>query len=127
MPTSGPDRPRIARSQGMLGADIVPDGAGVWRIERILPGEPSDPRARSPLMAPGVAAAPGDAIVAVDGHPVDPRWGPAEHLADAAGKPVALTIETRRRRTADRRRHPARRRDAAALPGVGRRTGGVHA
>ena len=88
-----PRPPENARSQGMLGADIVPDGSGVWRIERILPGEPSDPRARSPLTAPGVAAAPGDAIVAVDGHPVDPRWGPAEHLADAAGKPVALTIE----------------------------------
>ncbi len=85
--------PENARSQGMLGADIVPDGSGVWRIERILPGEPSDPRARSPLTAPGVAAAPGDAIVAVDGHPVDPRWGPAQHLTDAAGKPVALTIE----------------------------------
>ena len=45
-------------------------------------------------MAPGVAVAPGDAIVAVDGRPVDPRWGPAEHLADTAGKPVALTIES---------------------------------
>ena len=85
--------PENARTQGMLGADIVPDEAGVWRIERILPGEPSDPRARSPLMSPGVAAATGDAIVAVDGHPVDARWGPAQHLADAAGKPVALTIE----------------------------------
>jgi tricorn protease len=86
--------PEDARTQGMLGADVVPDGAGVWRIARILPGEPSDPRARSPLAAPGVAAAPGDAIIAVDGHPVDPRWGPAEHLADAAGNPVALTIES---------------------------------
>ena len=71
-----------------------PRRRGVWRIERILPGEPSDPRARSPLMAPGVATAPGDAIVAVDGRPVAPRWGPAEHLADTAGKPVAVTIES---------------------------------
>ena len=89
-----PRPPANARNQGMLGADIVPDAAGVWRIERILPGEPSDPRARSPLMAPGVAAAPGDAIVAVNGRPVAPRWGPAEHLADTAGKPVAVTIES---------------------------------
>jgi tricorn protease len=82
-----------ARSQGMLGADVVPDRTGTWRVERVLAGEPSDPRARSPLTAPGVAVSPGEAIVAVDGRPVDPRWGPAEHLADSAGKPVALTIE----------------------------------
>jgi tricorn protease len=84
--------PENQRSQGMLGADLAPDGDGRWRVQRILPGEPSDPRARSPLMAPGVAIASGDAIVAVDGRPVDP-WGPAALLADTADKPVALTVE----------------------------------
>jgi tricorn protease len=86
--------PENARSQGMLGAELTPDGDGRWRVQRILPGEPSDPRARSPLTAPGVAMTAGDAIVAVDGRPVDPRWGPAALLSDTAGKPVALTIET---------------------------------
>ena len=85
--------PDKVRTQGMLGADIVPDSANTWRIERVLPGEPSDPRARSPLMAPGVGVNAGDAIVAVNGYPVDPRWGPAEHLADTAGRPVALTVQ----------------------------------
>jgi tricorn protease len=86
--------PEDARTQGMLGADLAPDADGRWQVQRILPGEPSDPRARSPLLAPGVAIGVGDAIVAVDGRPVEPQWGPGALLADTAGKPVALTIET---------------------------------
>ena len=39
--------------------------------ELVLPGDPSDPRARSPLTAPGVAVTIGDIVLAVDGHPVD--------------------------------------------------------
>ncbi len=58
---------------------------GAWRIARILPGESSVIGARSPLAAPGVAAAPGDLIVAVDGRPVDPDLGPNTLLAGTAG------------------------------------------
>ena len=95
--------------------------------QRILPGEPSDPRARSPLMAPGVAVAPGDAIVAVDGRAGGPALGSGRALlADTAGKPVAADGRERRRGTPDRRRHAARRRDPAALPSVGQRPAGVH-
>ena len=57
---------------GQLGADISRDGSGKWIVDRVLPGESSDPRARSPLAAPGVAVRPGDEVVAVDGQPVDP-------------------------------------------------------
>ena len=39
---------------GQLGADISRDGSGRWIVDRVLPGESSDPRARSPLAAPGV-------------------------------------------------------------------------
>src|SRR6185437_6188449 len=64
---SPPGRPSdTARQQGLLGADLVSDG-GTWRVARVLPGESSDPRARSPLSAPGVAVQAGDALVAVDG------------------------------------------------------------
>ncbi|WP_405365822.1 PDZ domain-containing protein [Kitasatospora sp. NBC_00039] len=80
-----------ARRQGKLGADLVKDG-DVWRIARILPGESSDPRARSPLAAPGAAVRPGDAILAVNGRPVDPVTGPAPLLAGTAGQPVELTV-----------------------------------
>src|SRR6202012_2853292 len=33
-------------------------------------------------------------LVAVDGQPVDPVYGPAPLLADAAGKPVELTVRS---------------------------------
>ena len=81
------------RRLGLLGADLVPTEEG-WRIERILPGESSDPGARSPLLAAGVGARPGDLVVAVDGAPVDPVAGPARHLVGAADKPVELTLRT---------------------------------
>ncbi|MGC0311901.1 S41 family peptidase [Kitasatospora acidiphila] len=80
-----------SRPQGLLGADLERDG-DVWRIARILPGESSDPRARSPLAQPGVAIRPGDALLAVDGRPVDPVTGPAPLLAGTAGQPVELTV-----------------------------------
>ena len=75
---------------GQLGADISRDAAGRWVVDRVLPGESSDPRAGSPLAAPGVAVGPGDELVAVDGQPVDPRRGPWPLLAGTAGKPVEL-------------------------------------
>jgi tricorn protease len=80
---------------GQLGADISRDAAGRWVVDRVLPGESSDPRARSPLEAPGVAAGPGDELVAVDGQPVDPRRGPWPLLAGTAGKPVELVLRPR--------------------------------
>jgi tricorn protease len=81
-----------ARRIGLLGADLAPDGDGVWRVTRILPGESSDPRARSPLRAPGVAVRAGDAILAVDGRPVPAESGPGPLLAGTADKPVELRI-----------------------------------
>ena len=78
---------------GQLGADISRDAAGRWVVDRVLPGESSDPRARSPLAAPGVAVGPGDELVAVDGQPVDPRRGPWPLLAGTAGKPVELVLQ----------------------------------
>jgi tricorn protease len=81
-----------AFAQGLLGADIERTEDGTWRIARILPGESSVIGARSPLAAPGVAAAPGDLVVAVDGRPVDPDLGPNALLVGKAGQPVELTL-----------------------------------
>ena len=115
-PAAGGD-PALA--QGLLGADVERAEDGTWRIARILPGESSVIGARSPLAAPGVAAAPGDLIVAVDGRPVDPDLGPNALLAGKADKPVELTL---RRDGAGRRavvvplasEHPARYYDLVA-------------
>jgi tricorn protease len=80
---------------GQLGADISRNVDGRWVVDRVLPGESSDPQAYSPLEAPGVAVGPGDELVAVDGQPVDPRRGPWPLLAGTAGKPVELTVLAR--------------------------------
>ncbi|MDI3406371.1 S41 family peptidase [Streptomyces cavernicola] len=78
--------------QGLLGADISRHEDGSWRVDRVLASETSDPHARSPLAAPGVAVRPGDALLAVDGRPVDPVTGPGPLLVGAAGRPVELTV-----------------------------------
>ncbi|MDN5724589.1 MAG: PDZ domain-containing protein [Propionibacteriales bacterium] len=87
------------RKLGLLGVDLARTTDG-WAIARVLPGESSDPDARSPLRAAGVDAQPGDLVVAVDGQPVDETFGPAAGLVGAAEKPVELTL---RRKGTDRR------------------------
>ncbi|MET8407177.1 S41 family peptidase [Streptomyces sp. NPDC005195] len=90
--TPGGGRSGGDRAQGLLGADISRHEDGSWRIDRILPSETSDPDARAPLAAPGVAVRAGDAIVQVGGQPVDPVAGPGPLLVGTAGKPVELTV-----------------------------------
>ena len=114
---NAPTQPAV----GQLGADLSRDPAGRWVVDRVLPGESSDPRARSPLAAPGVAVRPGDELVAVDGQPVDPVRGPWPLLAGTAGQPVELTVRPGVRRAAPGRRRAAAQRAAAALPGLGGR------
>jgi tricorn protease len=87
-PGGRPDPPPV----GHLGADLAQAADGSWQVARILPGESSDPRARSPLTAPGAAVAPGATLLAVDGQPVDPAAGPGPLLVGAARKPVELTV-----------------------------------
>ncbi len=79
---------------GLLGADLERGENGSWRIARVLPGESSDPRARSPLAAPGVVVRPGDGLLAVDGQAVNPVTGPGPLLVGAAGVPVELTVSS---------------------------------
>jgi tricorn protease len=81
-----------AQAVGLLGADLEADDAGAWRIVRVVPGDSSDPRARSPLAAPGTGIGEGDVVLAVDGQQVDPQAGPGPLLAGSAGKPAELTI-----------------------------------
>jgi tricorn protease len=85
------DGPADADLVGLLGADLAHDGDGRWTVARVLPGESSDPRARSPLATPGARIGPGDALLAVDGQLLDGA-GPARLLVGAAGKAVELTI-----------------------------------
>lgn len=75
----------------LLGADVV-EQDGRWVIERILPGDSSDPDARSPLLAPGVAAREGDAIVRIDGREVGAD-GIAPLLLGSGDRPTELVLE----------------------------------
>jgi tricorn protease len=82
------------RRQGLLGADLGFSG-DAWRIRRIVPGDPSNRKARSPLLAPGVDARAGDVIVAVDGQRTSRTVSPLSLLVGTAGKPVELTLRPR--------------------------------
>ncbi|MFC8566741.1 S41 family peptidase [Streptomyces sp. NPDC057245] len=77
------------RRQGLLGANFVcRDGS--WLVKRILPGDSSDSRARSPLAGTGIRE--GAVLTHVDGRPVDPVAGPSPLLAGAGGTTVELTF-----------------------------------
>ncbi|PRH75710.1 peptidase S41, partial [Streptomyces solincola] len=82
--------PHYQRAQGLLGANFVPH-EGRWLVKRILPGESSDSKARSPLAGTGIRD--GSALTHVDGRPVDPVTGPYPLLAGAGGTSVELTFE----------------------------------
>lgn len=61
------------RWQGLLGANFVRRD-GSWTLKRILPGDSSDSKARSPLAGTGIRE--GAVLTHVDGRPVDPVTGP---------------------------------------------------
>jgi tricorn protease len=81
--------PHYQRRQGLLGANFVRRDAG-WALRRILPGDSSDSRARSPLAGTGIRE--GSVLTHVDGRPVDPVTGPYPLLAGAGGTTVELTF-----------------------------------
>ncbi|MEU4882482.1 S41 family peptidase [Streptomyces althioticus] len=81
--------PHYQRRQGLLGANLVHREAG-WTVRRILPGDSSDSRARSPLAGAGIRE--GAVLTHVDGRPVDPVAGPYPLLAAAGGTTVELTF-----------------------------------
>lgn len=89
MPKPAKPDPRLAPA--FLGADLEHDGER-WRLGRIVAGDSSASKARSPLTAPGVGLVRGDALLAVNGRAIDER-GPAPLLRGLGGKPVELSVE----------------------------------
>ncbi|MGW1715087.1 S41 family peptidase [Streptomyces sp. NPDC002156] len=81
--------PHYQRRQGLLGANFVRREGG-WMLDRILPGDSSDSKARSPLAGSGIRE--GALLTHVDGRPVDPVTGPFPLLAGAGGTTVELTF-----------------------------------
>lgn len=81
--------PHYQRLQGLLGANLVRRDDG-WTVRRILPGDSSDSKARSPLAGTGIRE--GAVLTHVDGRDVDPVTGPYPLLAGAGGTTVELTF-----------------------------------
>ncbi|MFJ9706212.1 S41 family peptidase [Streptomyces sp. NPDC101234] len=81
--------PHYQRLQGLLGANFVHRDGG-WTVQRILPGDSSDSKARSPLAGTGIRE--GAVLTHVDGRPVDPLTGPYPLLAGAGSTTVELTF-----------------------------------
>ncbi|MGW0814166.1 S41 family peptidase [Streptomyces viridiviolaceus] len=77
------------RWQGLLGANFT-CREGRWTVRRILPGDSSDSKARSPLAGMGIRE--GAVLTHVEGRPVDPVSGPYPLLAGAGGTTVELTF-----------------------------------
>ncbi|MFE8993315.1 S41 family peptidase [Streptomyces collinus] len=82
--------PHYQRRQGLLGANFVRRDSG-WAVKRILLGDSSDSKARSPLAGSGIRE--GAVLTHVDGRPVDPDAGPYPLLAGAGGTTVELTFD----------------------------------
>ncbi|WP_181767761.1 S41 family peptidase, partial [Streptomyces albidus (ex Kaewkla and Franco 2022)] len=78
------------RPIGLLGANLARTSSGEWHIQRILPGDSSDAKARSPLAGTGVRD--GAVLSHIDGRPVDPAAGPWPLLTAAGGTTVELTV-----------------------------------
>lgn len=92
--------PHYQRAMGLLGANLVcRDGS--WMVKRILPGDSSDSKARSPLAGAGIRE--GAVLTHIDGRPVDPVTGPFPLLAAAGGTTVELTFKAAEREGRSRR------------------------
>jgi len=86
--------PRI--KTGMLGAEISRDAAsGFFRIEKILPGASWSSKLRSPLTDPGIKAAAGEYIVAIDGVPTNTVKDMYALLVGKAGVPTEISLNTK--------------------------------
>ena len=91
----GDDPPRVTRTDGgLLGAEIVADASGYFKITKILPGENWQESFRSPLTEPGVRAKVGDYIIAVDGRSTRGVKNFYELLEGKAQRVVTLSLSS---------------------------------
>ena len=76
---------------GLLGADFAVEN-NQYRIKKIYHGDRWNPFLVAPLATAGVDVAEGDAILAVNGHPLDGSINIFSLLEGTSGKQVALTV-----------------------------------
>jgi tricorn protease len=76
---------------GLLGADFKVEN-NQYRIQKIYHGDRWNPFLAAPLATAGVDVAEGDAILAINGHPLDASVNIFSLLEGTAGKQVSLTV-----------------------------------
>jgi tricorn protease len=92
--SGGEYRPHPNYHQGFLGVDWRFDGdKGVYRIAHIVRGDPWNPKETSPLLAPGVDAKVGDAVLAINGQRLTPEQGPQHSLVNQAEMEVQILLQ----------------------------------
>ncbi|MEO7002889.1 MAG: PDZ domain-containing protein, partial [Ktedonobacterales bacterium] len=80
--------------QGSLGVDWRFDAdSGRYTVTRIVRGDPWRTDWTSPLLAPGVNVAVGDAVLAINGQRLTAAYSPQQALANQAGTEVELLIQ----------------------------------
>ncbi|MBN2199905.1 MAG: PD40 domain-containing protein [Candidatus Aminicenantes bacterium] len=89
----GGDLPDVARVKvGLLGARLVKDGSGYYRIEKIYRGQNWTSTLRNPLLDIGVNVKEGDFILAVNGRSTAEMTDIYASLVNTAGKQVTLKV-----------------------------------
>lgn len=90
------DEPSVERvDTGLLGAELHPDKSGYFRIGHIFQGENWHQDSRSPLTMPGVKAAQGDYIIAIDGISTKTVSNVYQLLENKADRVVTLTLNSK--------------------------------
>ncbi|NUQ81514.1 MAG: PD40 domain-containing protein [Bacteroidetes bacterium] len=92
----GGDYPDVDRVKtGLLGAELVRDGSGYYRIARLLGGQNWSSSLRNPLREIGVDAREGDFIIEVNGVSVKSMTNLYTSLIGTVGKQVTLTLNSK--------------------------------
>lgn len=90
----GEYRPHPQYQQGFLGVDWAFDEqSGSYTVAHIVTGDPWDAETTSPLRAPGVNVAVGDAVLAINGQRVTRERSPQQLLVHQAGCEVELLVQ----------------------------------
>ena len=79
---------------GLLGADFRMDDKGNYRIKTILRGDRWNPFLKAPLAAPGLGVKEGDALLAINGHPLAGTTNLFALLENTVEKQTVLTLSS---------------------------------
>lgn len=92
---SPPDESVPRKPGGFIGADVVADASGYFRLAKIFAGESFDPANRSPLTEPGVDVRVGEYVIAVDGVPANSVKNFYALLENKAERVVVLRVNAK--------------------------------